>query len=101
MNVFIVQPMSGCTNEEIKETRRKAERKIKEFYPRETVKIINGIFENYEPKEGWAPMERLIKFLYYMTDADLVVFCHGWERDRVARIAHKVANEYVLKHDYL
>ena len=95
MKVFISQPMSGLTTEEVVKARDRAIRIIKNRYPNEEIHVI----ENYihDLPEGSHPLEYLGRDILIMKDADLVFFVHGHHAARGCRIEWSVANEYGLK----
>lgn len=91
MKVFISQPMRDKTDEQIREERVKAIKKIIEKY-NEDVEIIDSFFEN-APHDA-KPLWFLGKSLELLADADVAYFCKDWEKYRGCRIENTCAKEY-------
>lgn len=88
--VFISQPMSGKTREEILKTRNNAIKLIKRFD--KDIEVIDNIFTDY-PEET-SPLYLLGKSLELMSMADMVFFTKGWRRSRGCQIEHDCALRY-------
>lgn len=93
LQVFISQPMSRKTNEEIKEERRRIVSKISDILP-EPFQVIDSFFES-APHDA-KPLWFLGKSIELLSSADLVYFSKGWENARGCRIEHACAVEYML-----
>ena len=89
--LFISQPMSGKTDEEILREREKAiasaERELGE-----KVEVIDSFFQN-APAEA-KPLWFLGKSLELLSTADVAYFAPGWEDARGCRIENTCAIEY-------
>ena len=93
LKLFISQPMSDKTDEEIKEERINALKEAKEVLG-EDVEEIDTFFEG----EGFkSPLEFLGKAISTMAKADVVYFCKDWEKYRGCKIEHTCAIEYGKK----
>nr|DAQ76991.1 MAG TPA: N-deoxyribosyltransferase [Caudoviricetes sp.] len=93
LQVFISQPMSRKTNEEIKEERRRIVSKISDILT-EPFQVIDSFFES-APHDA-KPLWFLGKSIELLSSADLVYFSKGWENARGCRIEHACAVEYML-----
>lgn len=100
MKAMLSQPMAGKTDEEIKETRKKAIKVLEE----KGYKIVNTLFtDDWYSKEKMKqrgvvqiPLCFLAKSLENMSLCHAAYFCKGWEKARGCRIEHEAAREYGL-----
>lgn len=74
LNIFINQPMTGKTDEEIRTKREKVTSMIKSFYG--DCNIIDSYIEETNDKPYLYYLGEAIK---KMAKADIVVFVNGWE----------------------
>ena len=93
MKVFISQPMSGRTDEEILIKRNEIVNKLKEEYGE--VEILDSFFTDFNPDVK--PLEYLAKSIGYLAKADLAYFAKGWQDTRGCRIEHICAIEYGIQ----
>lgn len=89
--LFISQPMSGKTDEEIKAERTRAIQKAEEIIG-EPVEVIDSFFE--KAPDNAKPLWFLGKSLELLADADAAYFAPGWKEARGCRIEHTCALEY-------
>ena len=95
---MLSQPMGGKSEEEIKETRKRAIKVLKE----QGYEIVNTLFTDEWFMNACAkqkgvvqrPLYFLAKSLESMSLCDTVYFCDGWENARGCRIEHEVAAAY-------
>lgn len=92
--LFISQPMAGKTDEEIKETRKKAI-EYAELLLGEKVEVIESFFEE-APAEA-KPLWFLGKSIELLSQADIVYFVKGWDKARGCKIEHQCAVAYGIK----
>lgn len=100
MKAMLSQPMAGKTEEEIRETREKAIKVLKE----RGYEIINTLFaDEWYSRESMEergvvqiPLCFLAKSLENMSKCHAVYFCKGWETARGCRIEHDAAVAYGL-----
>lgn len=100
MKAMLSQPMAGKTEEEIRETREKAIKVLKE----RGYEIVNTLFT--DEWYSWESMEErgvvqiplcfLAKSLENMSKCHAAYFCKGWETARGCRIEHDAAVAYGL-----
>lgn len=101
MKAMLSQPMAGKTEEEIKATREKAIKVLKE----KGYEIVNTLFTDEwysteKMKERGVvqiPLCFLAKSLESMSLCQIVYFCKGWENTRGCRIEHDAALAYGLE----
>ena len=101
MKAMLSQPMAGKTDEEIKETRDKAIKVLKE----KGYEIVNTLFtDECYSKESMKergvvqiPLCFLAKSLENMSLCHAAYFCKGWENARGCRIEHEAAAAYGLE----
>lgn len=91
MKVFISQPMYGFTDEEVMETRAKAVEFVRRVHGEVEV-IESYIHENVPETAG--RLWHLGESIKLMSDADLVVFCPGYETARGCLVEKTVCDEY-------
>ena len=97
---MLSQPMSGKTDDEIKETREKAIKTLEN----KGYEIVNTLFtDEWYSKEKMAergvvqiPLCFLAKSLENMSLCHAAYFCKGWENARGCRIEHEAAKAYGL-----
>lgn len=100
MKAMLSQPMAGKTDEEIKTTREKAIKVLKE----KGYEIVNTLFTDEwysteKMKERGVvqiPLCFLAKSLENMSLCHAAYFCKGWENARGCRIEHDAAVAYEL-----
>ena len=92
--IFISQPMSGKTDKQIAEQRKKAVMILNNYFE-EKIEVIDSIITD-APKNA-KPLWYLSKSLELMSNADVVVFTAGWEKYRGCRIEHTCAVEYGIR----
>lgn len=95
MKVFISQPMSGLTKEEVLLQRGIAEDWLKAKY--KNVEILDSYFEDKKPdKIVYSGVYWLGQSLELMAEADMVAFIPGWDKARGCKLEYEVAKEYGL-----
>ena len=94
MQVFISQPMTGKTNEEIKAERNRLIGKVRALYG-DDIEIIDSFFEN-APADA-RPLWFLGKSLELLATADVAAFARGWRDARGCRIENICAIEYGIE----
>ena len=97
MKIFISQPMSNRTNEQILNERNcivyKIDKQLNTPY-----EIIDSFFDEVYNNEN--PLFYLGKSIELMSQADLVYFTRGWEQSRGCNIEHECAKRYGLVRYY-
>ena len=96
-NIFISQPMTGFSVEQIKCTRDIVKERIKFFkvnyFGKEVdVNFIDNLQEDLPADTH--PLEYLGNDIKMLKDADYVFFCKGWEKSRGCNIEFQVAKFY-------
>ena len=98
MKVFISQPMTGLTNEEILKVRNETITYLKDssiFLPKE-IEFIDSFIEDSNEK----PLYLLGKALEKLSTADVCVFVDGWKESRGCRIEHECCVQYGIPKIY-
>lgn len=103
MNIFLSQPMSGLTEEEIITNRSKAierlyqyMKNIPSFWPDEWKISVNcKVLDNLQFTDC-GPLQHLSADIAIMSEAQLLFAIEGWELARGCRVEHKIAEEYGL-----
>lgn len=101
--VFISQPMTGLSKEEILNTRKKAIDHVHSALigsgRYDVMEIIDSYIEENQDKTD--STENLVYMLgtsiQLLSQADIVYFCDGWENSRGCKVEHLIAEEYGLK----
>ena len=101
MKVFISQPMSGLTNDEILDVRERAISCMKNSYilDGKNFEIIDSFISN--APDGTKPLYLLGKALEKLSTADVCVFVDGWEKSRGCIIEHECCIQYDIKRAYI
>lgn len=92
MRVFISQPMSDKTDEQILTERENAISEIKDAYPKEEIEIIDSFFQDV-PHDA-TPLWYLAKSLELLSTADMAFFVNGWSQYRGCKIEYRCAVDY-------
>lgn len=98
LRVFISQPMTGHTLEEVKSEReaviaimQQLDKGLRTFG--HTVEVVDS-FDEEAFKEHRNPLECLGDCIKIMSTCNVVVFVPGWEKSRGCRVEHQCAVEY-------
>lgn len=98
--VFISQPMTGRTLDEIKKERQDIETIMHELNDGLSTKGISvKVIDSFDEQafiEGRNPLDCLGDCIKKMSEANIVVFAPGWDKSRGCRIEHQCAVEYQL-----
>lgn len=95
MKVFISQPMSGLSNEEIRRVRKKAQDDCCKMFNIDNVEVLDTWYEDFEEmytNHFWCLGEAIKKLAY----ADLVWFVQGWEDSHGCCVEMACVKEYNL-----
>ena len=96
--VFISQPMTGRTLEEVKQERENVIAIMQQLDKGlrtvgHTVEVVDS-FDEEAFKEQRNPLECLGDCIKIMSTCNVVVFVPGWEKSRGCRVEHQCAIEY-------
>lgn len=107
-NVFISQPMTGLSIEEIKKVREKVEKDARMYitweyhdeidaatFYKNNINIIDNLQEDLPADTH--PLEYLSNDIKMLKDADFIYFCKDWEYSRGCNIEFQVAKTYGIK----
>ena len=97
LNLFISQPMSDKTDEEIKTERKKAIKSVQDKYGDEyDIKVLDSYIEYFtaDDKNINKPLYYLGRALQILAEADIAYFCKGWEKYRDCKIENEAAIAY-------
>ena len=106
MKVFISQPMSGHSDEEINEVKERAKEEIKKLYQffdnNNQLEIISTTeLRKHEilPKNA-SRLWWLGRAIQMLEDVDVIYMCNGWEEAKGCKIERAVAIEYNISIHY-
>lgn len=101
MTIFISQPMSSKTHEEILECRENATKKLKSMFGEDT-KVINSYtpYTDDTIDDISEHIKLLSKAINKLADVDGVYFTKGWENSRGCKVEHFVSSLYELNRFY-
>ncbi len=99
--IMVSQPMNGCTEEQIIETRNR----FLEFAKKQKLEVVNTLFQDeWYSKSSMTergvvqfPLCFLAKSIENMSLCDKVYFSKGWENARGCKIEHEIALQYGLE----
>ena len=98
--VFISQPMTGRTLDEVKKERQDIDTIMHELNDGLSTKGISvKVIDSFDEQafiEGRNPLDCLGDCIKKMSEANIVVFAPGWDKSRGCRIEHQCAVEYQL-----
>lgn len=95
IRVFISQPMSGLTDEEIAIAREKAIEDIYQLLPNEEIEIIKTNWSSVDPTCNHCAYLGLA--IIDLARVDFAYFVEGWETKRGCKLEHLVCEEYGIK----
>lgn len=97
MTIFISQPMSIKTHEEILQCREKTTKKIKDFFGKDT-KVIDSYTPYTSETLNEIPehLRLLGNAIHKLAEADGVYFTKGWKYSRGCKIEHECCKLYGL-----
>ena len=95
IKVFISQPMSGRSEEDILGERLDVLRWILDSYGH--AEIIDSYISELPPQGVNDGVWYLAKSLEFLSEADVAYFAHGWEDARGCQIEHAVAESYGIQ----
>lgn len=94
--LFISQPMSGRTDEEILSERKDILEKVSKMVE-DDVEEIDSFFDDGDSPHESLPVLCLGKSIALLSGADFAVFADGWEKRRGCRVEHMVCIEYGIE----
>lgn len=90
IKVFISQPMSGKSDEEIRAERERVAEAARDWCEEE-IEVIDSYLPGARDENPLIDLGRCIQL---MAEADLVYFARGWENARGCRIEYACAEAY-------
>lgn len=99
--VFISQPFSGMTEEEVMNERDKIVKWLSKTMGDDREYVV---IDQYHQPEPLITDNKVIRVWYLgssirkMSSADLIVFSENWKNAKGCKIEHKVAEEYGMKY---
>ena len=108
MKVFISQPMTGLTEEEILSIRKQARDSIVAIYG-DDVRIIDSYYSDLSKQNVEQSMDGVVnswdifwlsESLNSMSEADLIWFVDGWQHSKGCTIEHLCASLYGIDMEF-
>lgn len=94
--LFISQPMSGLTNDEILKVREKATQFISDKYPQNDVLVLPSYKEQPDNTYNAASAVDLLgNAISLMAKANVIYFVPGWQKSRGCQIENEVARRWL------
>ena len=94
--LFISQPMSGLTNEEILATRQKATEFISNKYPDNEICVLPSYKEQPDNTYNAVSAVNLLgNAISLMANANIIYFVPGWQKSRGCQIENEVARRWL------
>lgn len=94
--LFISQPMSGLTNEEILKVRHEATEYISNKYPEYAISVLPSYKEQpYETNNAVIEVNLLGNAISLMASANIIYFVPGWQKSRGCQIENEVARRWL------
>ena len=87
--LMISQPMSGKTEEQIRNERVELVERLKE----EGHEVVDTVFDDFKNGQN-TPLHYLAKSIEFLANVDCLVCMPGWEKARGCRIEEQCAKEY-------
>ena len=95
LKLFISQPMTGKTDEEILQERNRVISMVQAQYG--AVRVIDSFVEENPPKDVNAPLWFLARSIDFLSKADVAYFTSGWRNARGCKIEHECAEAYCIQ----
>ena len=95
--LFISQPMSGLSHEEIMKVRNEATQYIESKYPDDNI-IVLPSYQNVEPNVTYnaiSAVNLLGNAISMMGGANIVYFVPGWQKSKCCQIENEVARRWL------
>ena len=92
--IFISQPIKNKDYNEVMRVRNEAVYKLTEWFPDETIQVIDSFIPAMYYNANNNPIVGLGTCISLMGDADYVFMCEGWENARGCCIERRVAIDY-------
>lgn len=94
--LFISQPMSGRTNEEILDVRDKATQFISDKYPDNDVLVLPSYKEQTDNTyDAASAVDLLGNAISLMARANVIYFVPGWQKSRGCQIENEIARRWL------
>src|SRR5574344_2298172 len=94
--LFISQPMSGLTNEEILNVRQKATQFISDKYPDNEILVLPSYKEQPDNTyNATSAVDLLGNAISLMSKANIIYFVPGWQKSRGCQIENEVARRWL------
>ena len=94
--LFISQPMSGRTNEEILDVRQKATQFISDKYPDNEILVLPSYKEQPDNTyDATSAVDLLGNAISLMARANVIYFVPGWQKSRGCQIENEVARRWL------
>ena len=90
MKIFISQPMTGRTNEEIVSERQA----LIDYYTNLGHEVIDTVFNFDDVEVKHIGVYYMGYSIVAMANADLVVFMDGWQNSRGCKLEYELAKQY-------
>ena len=90
MKIFLSQPMTGRTNEQIKTERQE----LVDYYTSLGHEVIDTVFDFSNVDTKHIGVYYMGYSIVAMADADLVVFMNGWQDSRGCKLEMELAKQY-------
>ena len=90
MKIFISQPMTGRTNEEIVSERQA----LIDYYTNLGHEVIDTVFNFDDVEAKHIDVYYMGYSIVAMANADLVVFMDGWQNSRGCKLEYELAKQY-------
>ena len=96
LNVFISQPMSGLSDDEILRRRNEIIDKVEEYFHTDKLKIQDSFFDSSESnlKIRNKSLYWLSRSIEKLADSDVIIMATGWENSRGCKIEYECARLY-------
>ena len=95
LNVFISQPMTNKSKEEIFIKRQQLIEKVQNYFQTTDLKFMKSYFEKRKIKKYKnEPLYFLSKSLHALSNSDVIIMASGWEKSRGCRIEYECARLY-------
>lgn len=95
LNVFISQPMSNKSKDEIFETKERIIKKVKDYFQTDDLKFMKSYFETKHLKRlKNESLYFLSKSLKVLSKSDVIIMASGWENSIGCKIEYECARLY-------
>lgn len=96
MKVFEIMPTTGLSDEEFKNLQRKNQYEYMPLIIAE-FELSPAEIDVIESDRQISKLKQMINIMLEIEKADICIFCHGWEHDKICRIINEMCKTFKIR----